>query len=767
MNLSNPPSQITDIHDPADDLSEFPDDPRLMQAAQEYLQDLEAGRRPNRKEFLRRFPDLVVPLAQCLDGIDMVQGAACRDRESLGPVPLTAESIDPATANPLGDFKLLREIGRGGMGIVYEAVQLSLGRRVALKVLPFAATFDAKQLQRFHNEAQAAAQLHHTNIVPVYAVGSERGVHFYAMQLIEGHSLALVIQQVRQELGRPDPDESNARSSVSPSRTVDQRGVATHANESVEPASHLSRSLSTSHTSRPRDFFRTASALIVQAADALEHAHQFGIVHRDIKPANLLVDAHGRLWITDFGVAQFHADAGLTQTGDILGTLRYMSPEQATGQRSLLDHRTDVYSLGATLYELVTLEPIFHGSSRNEILQQISRQEPRLPRAVAPSLPIELETIILKAIAKLPSERYRSAKELGADLQRYLDDKPILARRPTLFDRSRKWMRRHPSVLVAGVLILLVISLGSVFSAWLIRDEQRKTQLAYEAERNRAEEAQARFLLARRSVDEMIQLAEEELINQPQMQPLRKRILEHALAYYQEFIEHRRDEPEAQAELAATRDRVQKILTDLAVLQGAAHVFLLQEPDVLDDLAVNDEQRVRIADLLKRQANQRGESFRSFHKLSPEEKRARFLEEASANEAAAASILGKKKVQRLRQIALQVQGPQAFREPEVVAALKLTLDQRERIRALEPEPFAGKPDWFSGKRPDFRGKKGRDFFREPPSSLPAVLAILTAPQRERWTALTGRPFDGRISIRIPAHFGTKPGGPPFGSGGSR
>ncbi|MCI0639208.1 MAG: protein kinase [Gemmataceae bacterium] len=188
------------------DTAELPDDPRLMQAVQEYLAELEAGKRPSRHDILRRYPDLAQPLAQCLDGLDLVHKAALSEPSAPGrPSPL-AESAEALAANPLGDFKIVREIGRGGMGIVYEAVQLSLGRRVALKVLPFAATLDAKHLQRFRNEAQAAAQLHHTNIVPVYAVGAERGVHFYAMQLIEGQSLADVIRDMRRQTGRGDDE---------------------------------------------------------------------------------------------------------------------------------------------------------------------------------------------------------------------------------------------------------------------------------------------------------------------------------------------------------------------------------------------------------------------------------------------------------------------------------------------------------------------------------------------------------------------------------
>ena len=169
---------------------------------QEYLKELESGRRPDRRQWLERYPDLAEALGQCLDGLELVhQAAPLASPLSGNSSRLPGNANDPVSANPLGDFQIVREIGRGGMGIVYEAIQLSLGRRVALKVLPFAATFDAKHLQRFRQEAQAAAQLHHTNIVPVYAVGCERGIHFYAMQLIDGQSLDVLVRQLRRAGG--------------------------------------------------------------------------------------------------------------------------------------------------------------------------------------------------------------------------------------------------------------------------------------------------------------------------------------------------------------------------------------------------------------------------------------------------------------------------------------------------------------------------------------------------------------------------------------
>jgi hypothetical protein len=221
----------------------------------------------------------------------------------------------------------------------------------------------------------------------------------------------------------------------------------------------------------------------VQAAEALEHAHQQGVLHRDIKPANLLVDGRGHLWVADFGLAQRQSQPGLTLTGDLVGTLRYMSPEQALAKHVLVDHRTDVYSLGVTLYELVTLVPAFPGRDRQEMLRQIAFEEPRPPRRLNPATPAELETIILKALGKNLSERYGTAQELADDLERYLKDEPIRARRPSLVMRLRKWARRHQPVvvtaMVTGAILLAAVTLLTLLAAGRLReqlDETRKTQ---------------------------------------------------------------------------------------------------------------------------------------------------------------------------------------------------------------------------------------------------------------------------------------------------
>jgi WD40 repeat protein/serine/threonine protein kinase len=468
---------------------------RVIRVVQDYLALMEAGHQPDRKEFLGRYPEIAGTLAECLAGLEFVHAAA----PDLSQPPGGGGALGDIPAGvPLGDFRMIREIGRGGMGIVYEAEQLSLGRRVALKVLPFAAALDPRQLQRFKNEAQAAAHLQHQHIVPVYYVGCERGVHFYAMQLIEGHTLAAVIKELGQLAGPegravaagslaselvsgqwvPPSPRSLAKGEQGgegdPQRTTDSAPVPEFAPPPTAPVA----ALSTERSTRSAAFFRTVAHLGVQAAEALEYAHQMGVIHRDIKPGNLMVDATGRLWVTDFGLARLGTDPGLTMTGDLLGTLRYMSPEQALGQRVVVDHRTDLYSLGVTLYELLTLERAYGGHDRQEVLRQIALEEPPPPRRLNKAVPGELETIVLKAMAKSPEERYATAQELADDLRRWLEDKPIRARRPSLRQRGVKWARRHRTVVRAAVVVAALAVVALAVSTLLIWRAQGRTEAA-------------------------------------------------------------------------------------------------------------------------------------------------------------------------------------------------------------------------------------------------------------------------------------------------
>jgi len=458
--------------EPSGDRAPALDDPRVIAAVEAYLTALEAGRAPDRSQFLAGYPqEMAAALADCLDGLELVRSGGLELRAPRLPEPPPS----------LGDFRLIREVGRGGMGIVYEAEQISLRRRVALKVLSLAGGLDARQLQRFRTEAQAAAQLHHTNIAPVYAVGCERGVHYYAMQFIDGPSLAEVIAALRQQVGLPlaghdrrsraairfgEPDVTRVAGA---SPTADDPSTVYRAIEPADGAPKAAHTQSdpgvtTDRSEASLDFWRTTARLGIEVAEALDHAHQQGVVHRDVKPANLLLDGAGHLWVVDFGLARLQSDAGLTMTGDLLGTLRYMSPEQALGSRAVIDHRTDVYSLGVTLYEVLTLTPAFPGDERQDVLRRIVEDDPPAPRSLDPGIPVDLETVVLKAMAKEPAERYATGQDFADDLRRFLEDRAIAARRPTWAQRGRRWLRRHRPLVVslgaAAALLLVGLVLG-------------------------------------------------------------------------------------------------------------------------------------------------------------------------------------------------------------------------------------------------------------------------------------------------------------------
>ena len=288
------------------------------------------------------------------------------------------------------------------------------------------------------------------------------------------------------------------------------------------------------------------AALGIPAAEALDHAHKLGIVHRDIKPANLILDVEGNLWITDFGLARLQDDAGLTITGDLLGTLRYMSPEQALAKRGYLDHRTDIYSLGATLFELLTLRPAIDGQDRQEVLRRIAEDQPTSRRKLDPSIPRELETILLKALSKAPESRYATAQDLADDLERFLEHKPIRARRPSLLERAAKWSRRHRTVVATAVLFLLLAVVTLATSTVLIVRQQR------EVEKQRDE--------ARQAVDDMYtDVAQEWLAQQAVLEPLQQKFLQKALGDYERFAGEASIDPKVRWKTAVAYRRIAEI----------------------------------------------------------------------------------------------------------------------------------------------------------------------------------------------------------------
>ncbi|HVX09807.1 MAG TPA: serine/threonine-protein kinase [Pirellulales bacterium] len=696
------------------------DDPRVVAAVHEFQAALEAGRAPSKREFLARYPEVAAELQECLEALEVVHGAAPEMRRNVvdEPAPLGA------APKLLGDYRLLRELGRGGMGIVYEAVQISLNRRVAIKMLPFAAGLDRTHLQRFRNEAQAAAQLHHTHIVPVYAVGAERGVHFYAMQLIEGEPLNRLISYLRQLAGKETAQETQgpAVAGDCPTQTMSSRPIRAGSDSGAKGRSSTGSTVGDSSSARllaregtNSTRFRLAADLMRQAATGLEHAHQCGVVHRDVKPANLLVNEHGNLWITDFGLAHIQADVTLTRTGDVLGTLRYMSPEQAAGNRLVLDHRTDVYSLGATFYELLALEPVFPDNERHVLLRRIIEDEPRPPRSIDPRIPLELETIVLKAIAKAPQDRYVSAQQLADDLERWLADKPVLARRPTLKEQVVKWCRRHRSLVKMAAVFLGFAFVGLAASTAIIAFEHSKTKQAYAGEMNQRVAADESFRQARQAVDAFTELGEQELAGDPSLQALRRKFLETALAYYQNFLKQRGDDPLVQAELAASSERVGRLIDDLAVLEGFAALPLLAFPPVQHELAIPPAQRPDIERRLAELAAERRRAVGDDRTSEPAVRERQMADVLRSQERQIAMLVNPAQMLRLKQIYWQQLGPFAFLNSEVAAALHLSADDRTRVRQIIDQE---RPDRQGGPGPGGPGGPGGPKRREPPGDGP-------------------------------------------------
>ena len=570
---------------------------RFDELAEEFAKRYRRGERPSLQEYIDRCPDLADEIREmfpALVAVEQVDGDA-RD-DALVPTPALPRLRE------VGDYRIVREIGRGGMGVVYEAEQISLGRRVALKVLPRQSSSDRMIRERFRREARAAGRLHHTNIVPVYEVGQDGDVRFYAMQFIQGQGLDAVIAELRQFRDRSGPEPKIRASSVGRSprprgehsgrgiehpargeeiavsavlRSIlagrfDPRGQGSGpADDSrsmlarpmsggftTQAGTGIERSAAGSEPALPRTeveseipadtnrsggahspapgfvsassftssssailpggtqlssvesgrhaFFRSLAHIGRQVAGGLAYAHARGIVHRDIKPSNLLLDTEGVVWITDFGLAKGD-DEGLTQSGDILGTIRYMAPERFRGEG---DARADIYALGLTLYELLTLRSGFHSSDRLELIERIKTEDPERPRSLDGRIPRDLETIVLKAIEKDPKARYQSAEALGEDLARFLADEPIRARQVSAPERYWRWCQRNKAV--AGLLGVVALTLVIATVSSLLAMDQYRTQAlaqrtlatAREAARQGADYARAEETAARLKADQ-------------------------------------------------------------------------------------------------------------------------------------------------------------------------------------------------------------------------------------------------------------------------
>jgi serine/threonine protein kinase/WD40 repeat protein len=490
----------------------------LGQIADEFVEALRQGKRPSVGEFARRYPEHADEIRDMLPALVLMEKA-----KSAGD---SSGQRGQAKATPplsqLGDYQILREVGRGGMGVVYEAQQLSLGRHVAIKVLPSHTLLDPRHLRRFQREARSAARLHHTNIVPVFGVGEQDGLHYYVMQFIQGLGLDVVLDELRrlrQPYGRWTPTRGDALRRRTDG-TVDISAVAVARNllsgefrrpepagevtaAQAEPAAeavvaapaparaadssapiHLpGQSGGSTLSESGNQYWQSVARVGVQVAEALAHAAGQGILHRDIKPSNLLLDDSGNVWVTDFGLAKADDQQDLTHTGDIIGTLRYLAPERFNGQGDL---RSDVYSLGLTLYEMLVLRAAFDEADRNKLVKQVMHDEPVRPRKLNPRVPRDLETVVLKAIARDPGHRYQTPAEMAADLKRFVEDRPVRARRISNAEKFWRWCRRNPlpASLLAGIVLVFLAGFAGVSWQWRVAETAREDE---KNQRNRAE----------------------------------------------------------------------------------------------------------------------------------------------------------------------------------------------------------------------------------------------------------------------------------------
>jgi serine/threonine protein kinase len=420
-----------------------------------------------------------------------------------GPAALQKDdNRPPGLPERIGDFEILGELGRGGMGVVYRSRQCSLNRLVALKVLSSGLGLTTKAIMRFKLEAEAAAKLHHTNIVPIYWTGEEKRVPYYAMELIDGPSLDRVIKQLRAP--------ADASGNISDVETSVDQHVPDWVRETLISSSTEAADISTGADTSSLDssasfgpegsWYDNLAKMMADVADALAHAHDQGIVHRDIKPANLLLSSDGRLSINDFGLARMLEQPGMTMTGELMGSPMYMSPEQITAGRLPLDHRTDIYSLGASLYELLTLTPPFPGQQRDQVLSQVIHKDPPKPRSINPRIPRDLETICLKAMEKDPDRRYQTAEQMAKDLRCFVNRHAISARRTGPVERAIRWARKNKALTAMASLTLVIGVVSGVFwytstnaTRELVENNQalegKKQELADENQRLQREQA--------------------------------------------------------------------------------------------------------------------------------------------------------------------------------------------------------------------------------------------------------------------------------------
>ena len=526
-------------------MTEKPDDRHPVDVlAEQFIQKIQTGIDTSIDEFVNEYPEFESEIRAVFPAVLAIEKAK--------PPPIADMLLHASQLEVVGGFKVLREVGRGGMGVVFEAEEIALGRSVALKILPRAALLSKRRLDRFKREAGTAANLHHTNIVPVYSVGEDQGLHFYAMQLIDGVGLDVVVREFSQH-GR--------------STWVDS-GPGTP------------------------EWFRLVAEMGMQVSGALEYAHSRGTLHRDIKPANLLVDRESNIWITDFGIAKAVGQSTLTGSGDMVGTLQYMPPEQSEG---IYDARGDVYSLGLTLYELLTQTRPFVGDSPAALLKEMDRGAVSPPSRVTPGIPRDLETIVLKAMSRTPLHRYETAWALEDDLRRFIDGRPIAARPVSAVGQVWRWCKRNRMVASFAALAFVSVCVAALMG-WTGLLQTRELLHQTEAERVRAE---SNLGLSLQAFDDIFDsIAGESLgdrlnaeFDDPDRAPAHSSpvsaqnavMLERLVDFYDRFAQANRNNPMLQRATARAHRRVGDINRALGRLK-LAQVSYGKAIDVLDQL---------------------------------------------------------------------------------------------------------------------------------------------------------------------------------------
>lgn len=549
----------------------------IQAALAEFLVSRKSGIEIDIDAFCSSHPAIASELRDAIqDYVGIVEQAL--DQKHARPAPSEESKRALAAGSVLGDFRIIRELGRGGMGVVYLAEQISLPRQVALKVLAPFMTSASADAERFRAEARAAATLSHPGIVKVLAIGSEGDTLYFAMELVDGVGLDRVLERLRANLLLP----------------VDAVSIAPLFGENADGGSSPWRG----------SYANAMVRMIAEVAEALEHAHRRGVIHRDVKPSNILLRRDGSAVLTDFGLARAAGSASLTQTGHLLGTPGYLAPERVGARSQVGDARCDVFSLGVTLYECLTLRRPFEGATPGEVLANILLRDPIEPSRLGARVPRDVSTIVLKALEKSPLRRYTSAAAMAEDLRAYLDGRAIRARPLGPLGRLVRTARRRPAASAAVVLAFLLFGGGPMAFGLREQVHTKRIEHALKEEQAARERAEADFQMASEAIHRMlIRVSQERLLYVPKMESVRREILEEARTLYEEFLKRHEGVLSLRREVAYAYYQVGEIRSRLGETDGvleplakaeellcACGAEAADEPKLVEELA-----RVRVA----------------------------------------------------------------------------------------------------------------------------------------------------------------------------